>query len=110
MGTRTRSVTAKRNTAKDLREFAEGIETALRKGAKATSMQNLVCRHLTGKDVKVSAMLAAKWVEWMYGKNATLEIKGRIEHEHFDASKLSDEQLAIAEQLVESAIPESNSK
>jgi len=97
------------NTAKDLREFAEGIEAMLRKGKKPESIQRIVCRHLTGPDAKVSAVLAAKWVEWMFGKaKETLQVTGHIEHEHFDASRLSDEQLAEAERLVESASAGSN--
>lgn len=33
----------------------------------------------------------------------TIELTGKITHEHFDATKLSEEQLAVAEQLIESA-------
>lgn len=67
-GNGTGNSRGKYNTAKDLREFAEGIEAKLRIGSKPTTMQNLVCRLLTGKDAKVAASLAGKWVEWRYGK------------------------------------------
>jgi hypothetical protein len=54
-------------------------------------------------------MMAQKWVEWRFGKaKETVKLEGHIEHTVFDASKLSDEQLAEAERLVESAGPGSN--
>lgn len=31
-------------------------------------MANLVCRLMTGKDPKIAAHMASKWVEWRYGK------------------------------------------
>ena len=86
--------------------FAQRIETRIRAGLKGTdSMERLICRLLTQKaDPKIQALLAAKWVEWRYGKaKETVKIEGHIEHTVFDASKLSDEQLAQAERLVESA-------
>ena len=47
--------------------FARRIEKAIVKSGQG-KMDNLVCRLLTGDDTKVAAMLAAKWVEWRYGK------------------------------------------
>lgn len=73
-------------------------------------MERLICRILTatGKekkaDVRTRAFLATKWVDWRYGKaKETVKIEGHLEHTVFDASKLSDEQLAEAERLIESA-------
>jgi hypothetical protein len=55
-------------------------------------------------DLKVAATMTAKWVEWRFGKaKETLKVEGHIEHTVFDASRLTDEQLAEAERLVESA-------
>lgn len=70
--------------AEDLQAFAKRIETKLRKG-NGEAMENLVCRLLTGADVKVAAFLANKWVEWRYGRpKETHEITGKdgapIEH------------------------------
>lgn len=52
----------------DLESFAKHIEQMLKKGKNRTTIANLICRHLTGEDPKVSAVLLAKWVEWRYGK------------------------------------------
>lgn len=67
-------------------------------------MERLICRLLTSQDEKVSAALASRWVEWRYGKATEhLKIDGHIEHTVFDASKLTEDQLATAERLIESA-------
>ena len=68
-------VPEKRNSADDLENFAKRIEDMLRKGKNRTSVANLICRHLTGKDGKVAAVLLAKWVSWRYG-----DPKQRHEH------------------------------
>lgn len=58
--------------------FAKRIETMIRKGGATDSIERLICRLLTGDDTKVSAALAAKWVEWKYGKpRETLRIEER---------------------------------
>ena len=89
---------------KTLEQFAKRIETRIRQSGQTDSMERLICRLLTGDDVKVSAILAAKWVEWRYGKATEhLKIEAHVEHEHFDASKLNDDQLEQARQLIESA-------
>jgi hypothetical protein len=91
--------------ADNLEQFAKRIETRIQQGmAGSDSMERLICRLLTSKDRKVSALLAAKWTEWRFGKaKETIKHEGTVTHEHFDASKLSDEQIAEAERLVESA-------
>ncbi len=97
-----------RNTASELRLFAERVEkrviAANQKGSE--SMENLVCRLLTNKkNPAIQAKITEKWVEWKYGKATEhVKIDAHIEHEHFDASRLTDEQLAEAERIVESAV------
>lgn len=54
------------NSREDLENFARRIERNLKNGGEA--IDRLVCRLLTGKDAKVAAHLAGKWVEWRYGK------------------------------------------
>lgn len=52
-----------------LESFSKRIETRIKSGIKGTdSMERLICRLLTGKDPKIAAHLATKWVEWRYGK------------------------------------------
>lgn len=90
----------------NLEAFAKRIETRIREGLQGTdSMERLICRLLTNKkSAMVSAVMAQKWTEWRYGKaKETVKFEGRIEHTVFDAAKLSDEQLAEAERLIESA-------
>lgn len=74
------------------------------------AMERLICRILNNKkNLQVAAFMANKVVEWNYGKaKETLKVEGHIEHTIFDASKLTDEQLAEAERLVESAGAGSN--
>lgn len=53
----------------NLEAFAKRIETRIKASAAGTdSMERLICRLMTGSDVKVAGVLAAKWVEWRYGK------------------------------------------
>ena len=59
----------------DLEAFANRIEGMLRQGKERTSIARLICRHMTGKDAKVAAMLIARWVSWRYG-----DPKQRHEH------------------------------
>lgn len=94
-----------RNSAESLELFAIRIEEKLRNAGSSSTIENLVCRALTSKkNPAVAAKMAEKWVEWRYGKaRETIKLEGHVEHTHFDASKLSDEQLAQAEQLIESA-------
>lgn len=90
----------------NLESFAKRIETRIRAGmAGSDSMERLICRLMTGKkNPQVAAQLAGKWVEWRYGKaKETLKVEGHLEHTVFDASKLTDEQIAEAERLIESA-------
>jgi hypothetical protein len=91
----------------DLQSFAKRVELQVIKAGIAGSenMERLVCRLLTGrKTPQIAAIMAAKWVDWRYGKaRETVKIEGYIEHTVFDASRLTDEQLAEAERLVESA-------
>jgi hypothetical protein len=97
----------KRNSADSLENFAQRIEARLRLGKdkQPFAMERLICRLLSSKKTPhVSAIMAQKWVEWRYGKaKETLKVEGHIEHTVFDASRLSDDQLAEAERLVESA-------
>ncbi len=53
--------------AETLEMFARRIETAILKAGHG-KMDNLICRLLTGDDPKIAAVMAAKWVEWRYGK------------------------------------------
>jgi hypothetical protein len=95
-----------RNSADSLENFAKQIEEMFRKGKDQgpLALKRQVCRLLSSKDVKVSAIMTAKWVEWRYGRaKETIKLEGHIEHTVFDASKLTNEQLAEAERLVESA-------
>lgn len=97
----------KRNSADSLENFAKRIEARLRVGKdkQPFAMERLICRLMAAKkNPQVAAMLAQKWVEWRYGKaKETLKFEGHIEHTVFDAGKLSDDQLAEAERLIESA-------
>jgi hypothetical protein len=89
----------------NLRAFAQRVERHICKAGGDEAMERLICRLLSNKkQPQVAGSMAGKWVEWRYGKaKETLQIEGHIEHTVFDASKLTDEQLAQAEQLVESA-------
>jgi hypothetical protein len=90
----------------DLKAFAVRVEkmvlAANVRGQE--SMERLVCRALTGRNEAVASVMLQKWVEWRHGKATEhLKIEGTIEHNVFDASKLTEEQLAEAERLIESA-------
>jgi hypothetical protein len=90
----------------NLEAFAKRIETRIRNGMNGSdSMERLICRLLTKKkNPQVSAILAQRWVEWRYGKpKETVKVEGHIEHTVFDAARLTNEQLAEAERLIESA-------
>ena len=101
-------VSDQRNSASELERFAIRVEEKLRNSSSASTIENLVCRALTNKK---NPLIAAKWVEWRYGKaRETIRHEGTVTHEHFDASKLTDEQLGQAEQLVESASVGSDSE
>lgn len=54
--------------AQNLEDFAKQVEREIIKGKDVGSMQRLICRLLTGPDLKVAAALAMKWVEWRHGK------------------------------------------
>ena len=96
----------------NLEAFAKRIETRIREGMQGSdSMERLLCRLMTGKDIKTAAFLGSTWVEWRYGKpRETLKVEGTIEHEHrtIDAERLTDDQLAEAERIIESAFAGSN--
>lgn len=67
-----------KNQTDDLQAFARRIERAIvtAKLKDQETIERLVCRLLTNdKTPQVAAMLAAKWVEWRYGK-----AKEHIEH------------------------------
>lgn len=93
----------------DLKAFAIRVErqilAASLKGQE--TIERLVCRALTSKkNPAVAAVMQQKWVEWRYGKATEhVKIEGHVEHTHFDASKLTGEQLLEAERLIESANP-----
>jgi len=95
----------RRSEQNSLESFAIRIERRLLKAGDTSTLENLVCRHLTNKKQPIAAArMIEKVVEWRYGKaKETIKHEGTVTHEHFDASKLTDEQLAQAEQLVESA-------
>lgn len=94
-------------TVSELQAFAKRVEkqiiAANHKGSE--TMERLICRLLTQKkNPAISAKIGEKWVEWRYGKPTEyVKIEGHIEHTVFDASRLTDEQLAEAERLIESA-------
>lgn len=96
-----------KETQSELQAFAKRVEERIlaAKVRGTESMENLVCRLLTNKkQPQISAKMAEKWVEWRYGKATEhVKIDGHIEHTVFDADKLTDQQLAEAERLVESA-------
>lgn len=65
--------------ADSLEAFAKRIATRVKAGGGTDSMERLICRLLTGEDVKVAAMLASKWTEWRYGKpKESMELSGTV--------------------------------
>ena len=99
-------VPEKRNSAISLENFARRIEERFRLGKDqgSAALERQVCRLMASKDLKVSATMTVKVVEWLFGRpKETVKVEGHIEHTVFDASRLSNEQLAEAERLVESA-------
>ncbi len=79
-------VREKRNSSKDLENFAKQIEKMFRKGKDQgpLAMKRQICRLLASVDPRVSAAMIAKWVEWRYGNKQIHEHTGReggpIEH------------------------------
>jgi hypothetical protein len=74
---------------RNLEQFAKRIESHIRKSGQVESMELLVCKLLTGEDVKVAAILAAKWVEWRYGKaTETHEHSLKVELNIGDADRI----------------------
>lgn len=57
-----------RVSADTLEAFATRCIRTLGKTGDTQSLERLICRLLTGKDEKIAAGLAAKLVEWKYGK------------------------------------------
>lgn len=96
----------------DLKAFAIRVEKQiLAAGMRGQeTIERLVCRALTNKkNPAVASVMTQKWVEWRYGKATEhVRIEGHVEHTVFDASRLTDEQLAEAERIVESAVPRSD--
>lgn len=64
-----------RQNAKTLEEFGIRIEARLAKASGPTAAVDLVCRLMTSKDPRISALMTCKWVEWRYGK-----AKEHVEH------------------------------
>lgn len=97
-------VPERRNSADSLENFARSIEEMFRKGKDQgpLALKRQVCRLLASKNPQVAATMTSKWVDWRYGK--TLKVEGTITHEHIDLSNLSDEQLATADKLIDSAL------
>lgn len=91
----------------DLEQFAKRIATRVKEsGGNTDSMERLVCRLMVGKksSPQVAATMAAKWVEWRYGRaKETVKVEGTVIHEHVDLSKLSEEEFAPIRKLIESA-------
>jgi len=56
--------------ADNLEAFAKRVITKLRVGGATDSLERLLCRLMTGKDLKVASGVAVKVVEWRYGKAA----------------------------------------
>ena len=57
---------AEQNT---LEAFASRIEKRLLKAGDTSTLENLVCRHLTNKkQPAIAARMIEKLVEWLYGK------------------------------------------
>lgn len=75
-------VPEKRNSADTLENFARRIEERIRIGRdnQPFALERLICRLLTGKDLKVAAVMASRLVEWKYGK-AKETVVGRLEGE-----------------------------
>lgn len=71
------TVPEKRNSSDSLESFAIQIEEMFRHGKDRgpLAIKRQVCRLLASKDIKVSAAMTAKWVEWRYGK-----AKEHVEH------------------------------
>ena len=75
---------AEQNT---LEAFATRIEQKLLKAGDTSTMENLVCRHLTNKkNPQIAARMLEKLVEWRYGK-----AKERHEHTGEDGGPVSVE-------------------
>lgn len=93
---------------KSLELFALEVEQTLEKGG--TTLVKQICRHLVGDDPKISSFMAAKLVEWGYGKpTERVQHTGLIEHEHRTVTEqLTDDELAQAEHLIETAFARSN--
>lgn len=88
-----------------LEAFAIRIEKRLLAAGDTSTMESLVCRHLTNKkNPTTAARMMEKLVEWRYGKaKETIKHEGTVTHEHIDLSHLSDEQIRQVESLIESA-------
>lgn len=62
-------VPARTNTKKRvLDDFAAQVEEKLAKAKGPDAMAAIVCRLLTSKDQRISALMVCKWIEWRYGK------------------------------------------
>ena len=55
-------------TPLELEEFAGQVEQLLEKARGPASAARIVCRLMTHKDPRISALMTIKWVEWRYGK------------------------------------------
>ena len=102
-----------RGVSDNLEAFAKRIETRIRASIGETdAMERLICRVLTDKkNPALAATMAQRWVEWKYGKaRETMKLEGTVTHEIFNFDKLTDEQLAKVEDIVESAVAERDSR
>lgn len=75
--------------------FVRRVETLLKKGG-YDSLERLVCRMLTGDDLKVAAFVWAKLMSYKYGTpKQTLEVKGEVSH------TLTSEERQQAQQTIQ---------
>lgn len=75
-----------KNETDNLEAFARRIERQIVKASlkDMETMERLVCRLLTNdRHPQIAAMLAAKWVEWRYGKPTE-----RVEHSGPDGAPI----------------------
>lgn len=82
------------------RDYSELLRKgyAFRNGClQARQFQNAMSKNNTTMQI----WLGKQWLDQT--DRESLEVSGYIEHGHFDAGKLSDEQLSEAERLIESA-------
>lgn len=80
----------------NLEQFAKRVESHIRKANASENMERLICRLLTGEDVKVAALMASKWVEWRFGKaKETHEHNVKVEMTVSDADSIIRDYFSV---------------